>query len=194
MGVSWPRSSAPDEPAARAWVVRGGRQGEMVAHDLRENVVTLGWGDWINEADGVEQADGETLDRIFAERYAKKYPESVRRRCRQEILRFRDRVCVGDLVVLPLKNHGPEDALAAVGEVDGPIAFDPDQSRGARLGREVTWLAREVAKSAVRPDLRSSIQRPQLTVFQPRAANSAWRIYRIATHGVDPLAASAGEP
>jgi len=194
MGASWPSPGSPDESAVRAWVVRGGREGETVAHNLQENVVTLGWGDWITEADGVEHADGESLDQFFDRRCAREYPESVRRRCRQEILRFRDRVCIGDLVVLPLKNHGSADALAAVGEVDGPMVFDPDQPRGARLRRDVTWLAGEVAKAAVRADLRSSIQFCRLTVFQPRAASSPRRIHRIATHGVDPLAACPGEP
>jgi len=108
---------APARVQPAAWVVRGGREGGTVLHNLREDVVTLGWGDWITEADGVEYSDGVELDRIFAERFHRTFPESARRRCRQEILRFRDRLCIGDLVVLPFKDRQPSAPLAAIGRV-----------------------------------------------------------------------------
>lgn len=174
-----------------AWVVRGGREGETVPYNLQEGAVTLGWGDWITEADAVadavEYADGDALDLIFDQHFEKQHRESVRRRCRQEILRFRDKIHIDDLVVLPLKNYGFPDALAAIGTVTGCAVFDAGQPKGTRIRRPVAWTAREVAKSAIRADLRSSIQRSQLTVFQPRAVHAAWRISRIAISDRDPL-------
>ena len=166
--------------------MRGGREGEMVEHNLREGVVSLGWGDWITETETVEQADGDALDEFFDQHYGKKYPESVRRRCRQDILRFYDEVKIGHLVVLPFKKHGPTDVLCAIGEVAGPVEFDPAGPKGSRIWRPVTWLVTEVAKTAVQRDLLSSIQYTQHTIFQPQARNSAQRILLIVTHGIDP--------
>jgi len=45
---------------------------------------------------------------------------------------------------------------------------------------------REVAEAAVLADLLSSIQRTRLTVYQPRARDSARRILAMAAGGTDP--------
>lgn len=187
MSARRPNPTSTDESTDQAvWVVRGGRQGETVMHNLEKNVVTLGYGDWITEADIVESADCGALDRDFDKRFGNDHPKGVRRRGRQEILRFRDKVLINDLVVLPLKNHELTDASIAIGKVTGLAAFDPNQPPGARLRRQVAWLAREVIWSIVQFDLRRSIERPRLTVFKPQADNAAARILRIATLGMDP--------
>lgn len=155
-------------------------------HNLEENVVTLGWGDWLTEADSVESADRDALDRIFDQRFGNEHPETTRRRSRQEILRFRDRIQIGDLVVLPLRQHATADAWIAVSKVSGPVVHDPDRPDGARLRRAVEWLRRRVPESDVESDLRSSITTRGKTVFQPQADDAARRILRIATHGKDP--------
>ena len=187
MSASRPDPTSTDDSAdLAAWIVRGGQEGDTVMYNLEENVVTLGWGNWIADGDAFESADPKALDRIFDQRFAKEHPRSVRRRGRQEILRFRDRVRTNDLAVLPLKNHGSPDALIAIGKVMGPAVFDPDRPEGALLRRPVTWLAREVAESVIQPDLRSSIKNTRLTVFQPRADDATSRILHIVTHGEDP--------
>ena len=66
-------------------------RGDTVLHNLEENVATLGWGNWLTDADAAEFADRDALDRIFDQRFGEEHSESVRRRARQEILRFRDR-------------------------------------------------------------------------------------------------------
>ena len=179
---------------AAVWVVRGGREGDTVVHNLEENVVTLGWGNWVTDADAVEFADRDALDRIFDQRFGEEHAESLRRRARQEILRFRDKIRIGDLVVLPLTNHEPKDSWIAIGKVTGPAVLDPDQPEGARLRRGVRWLKRYVTESAAQTDLRSSIKRPRLTVFEPRADEAARRILSIATHGKDPGPHGLWEP
>ena len=187
MTASRSSSCSTDESSDVAvWVVRGGRDGGTVMYNLNENVVTLGWGDWLAHTDAFDSVDRDALDRIFDERFGDEHPASVRRRGRQEILRFRDRIRSGDQVVLPLKNHDTADAWVAIGQVTGRAVPDPDRPKGARLRRDVTWLKKYVPESAAQPDLMSSIKRPQLSVFQPRADDAARRLLRIAIHGVDP--------
>ena len=175
------------------WVVRGGREGETVAHNLEENVVTLGYGDWLTDADAVGSTDRDALDRIFGQRFGDEHSKTTRQRARDEILRFRDRIQIGDLVVLPLRQC-PADAWIAISKVAGPMIHDPDQPVGARLRRAVNWLARRVPDSEVEPDLWSSIGQTQHTVFQPGAEDAARRILQIATHGRDPGPGSRRAP
>ena len=62
MSVSRSKPFSTDESLdVGVWVVRGGREGETVEHNLEENVVTLGWGDWLTDADAVESADSDAL-------------------------------------------------------------------------------------------------------------------------------------
>ena len=155
-----------------------------MAHNLRGNVVTLGWGDWVADVDAAEFEDKDALDRFFDQRFAD-HPKSRRRAARVQIFLFRDEIRIGDLVVLPPKNHEAAEAWIAIGEVTGPAIRDPDQPKGARLRREVKWLARRVPASAAKPDLRRSIRTPG-TVFRSRADDAARRIRHLATHGEDP--------
>lgn len=195
MGASHSGPSPTDESSdGRAWVVRGGREGEAVEHNLEQSVVTLGWGDWLTDADAVEFADRDSLDRIFDQRFSERYSETTRRRARQEILCFRDKIEIGDLVVLPLRQLATADAWIAISKVAGAMIHDPDRPDGARLRRALTWPARRVPKAEVEPDLQSSIERTRRTVFQPGAEDSALRILQIATHGRDPGPRSRQSP
>ena len=133
------------------WFVRGGREGETVVHNLEESVVTIGWGDWLTDADAVGSADRDALDRIFDQRFGDEHPEKTRRRARQEILRFRDGIQVGDLVVLPLRQYATADAWIAISKVAGPVVHDPDRPDGARLRRAVEWLAHACRSQTSRP-------------------------------------------
>ncbi len=85
MGASSNPFSIDESSDVRAWVVRGGREGEAVAHNLGENVVTLGWAGWLTAADDVGSADRDSLDRIFDQRFSEKHSETRRRRARQRM-------------------------------------------------------------------------------------------------------------
>ena len=186
--------SADESLDVGVWVVRGGREGETVEHNLEGNVVTLGWGNWLTDADAVGSADSDALDRIFDQRFRNEHLETKRRRAREDILRFRDGIEIGDLVVLPLRQFATADAWIAISKVTGPMIHDPDRPDGARLRRAVKWLARRVPKSEVEPDLQSSIGLTQHTVFQPGAEDAARRILQIASHGRDPGPRSRQSP
>ena len=170
-----------------AWVVRSGREGKRtVDFNLRESVVTLGWGDWVPRVSVADHGGREEIDRHF-DRHFSEFKSSKRRTARNEILRFRDRMFEGDIVVMPLTGSVTLDAWIAIGTVVGPMERDPRNPAGAHLFRRVEWLGTVMDESQAQPDLASSIKLPHATVFQPRkAARAAERLAHLASHGNDP--------
>ena len=170
-----------------AWVVRSGRKGkETVDFNLRAGVVTLGWGDWVFDTDIADHGSRADLDEYFDDHFAG-FRESTRRTARKEILRFRDRISVGDVVVLPLTGSEVHEGWIAVGEVAGPMERDPGHPPGAYLYRRVRWFSDSVEESSALPDLVGPIKQPQHTVFQPRkAAHAVARLLHLAQNGTDP--------
>ncbi|WP_423920967.1 hypothetical protein [Candidatus Poriferisodalis sp.] len=170
-----------------AWVVRSGRKGkETVDFNLRESMVTLGWGDWVAEVDVADHGSKEELDEYFEHNFSE-FKRSKRRTARHKILRFRDQIREGDIVVLPLRNSATEDAWIAIGEVTGPMERDPRHPEGAYLFRRVKWLQTAADESSALPDLVGSIKQSQPTVFRPRKAkHAAERLMHLAAHGTDP--------
>ncbi|WP_419921299.1 hypothetical protein [Candidatus Poriferisodalis sp.] len=176
------------------WVVRSGRAGKRtVDFNLRESVVTLGWGDWVFDTDVADHGDKDDLDDYFNANFAE-FADGERRTARHEILRFRDRIEIGDAVVLPLTGSEVHGGWIAVGEVSGPMVRDPNNPTGAYLYRRVNWTAETIDESDALPDLVSSIKQPQQTVFQPRKApRAAERLLHLARHGTDPGSAAAAD-
>lgn len=183
-----------ESPEVEAWVVRGGRYGKTVKHNLDKNVVTVGYGDWLTEADAplFLSATEDDLNRIFEHRFGNEHPARRSRHGPKTILRFRDKIKIGDLVVLPLSNHARKDEWAAIGEVVGPAEFDPGQPEGARLRRCVRWLRTDVPKSSIPDDIQSAITTGH-TVSQPGAADAARRIRRVAEQGKADRPALSGD-
>ena len=170
---------------ATAWVVRSGREGlDTVDFNLREGVVTLGWGDWLFDQTVGEHGDRAALDRHFAEHFPR---ESVgrRRNARNSILRFRDNISIGDLVVMHLRESWVSTGWIAIGEVTGSTVCDPQLDFGKRLQRSVRWLHTDVPADNVEPDLRRSIDSPG-TIFRIDQSHAVQRLVRLAEHGFDP--------
>ncbi|WP_420619070.1 HNH endonuclease [Candidatus Poriferisocius sp.] len=167
----------------RAWVVRAGREGERVAHNLDHGVVSIGWDEWAAPdlslfAD--RNAYGEYIDRDFQH-----HSLGERRSSRNQVWRFYHDISVRDLVVLPLKNHGTAEDWVAVGRVIGTAGCDPSQPFGAIHRRAVRWLASNVPKSAAPGELQRSIGNPNMTVFMPRARQAAEMIQDLADDHFD---------
>ena len=166
-----------------AWVVRAGRKGETVAHNLSKNVTTIEWDEW----------DVPVLDRFpdrpsygtYIEENFGQCTSGERQSSRDQIWRFYHEISVGDLVVLPLKNHGTDDDWVAIGRVQGQAHRDDTQPPLARNRRSVQWLARTVPKSHVEDDLRKSVHGPG-TVRPIRSAQAPRRLLHLAAHGTDP--------
>ncbi len=144
---------------ACAWLVRGGREGETVKHNLDFSVVTLGWGDWVVNAPVESFSDRALLtsylDQYYESNYQPDWTESHKKTSCSGIWRFINEINIGDLVVLPSHaSHGvpKPHKWIAIGEVMGHAVRDPSQSQGARLRREVEWLAETVPISNVKID------------------------------------------
>lgn len=148
---------------ASAWVVRAGPEGETVEHNLETGVVTIGWDEWPAPARGRFEdraAFGVYLDGEFSDREA-----SSRQSARDQIWRFYHEVSIGDLVVLPLKNHGTDDDWIAIGRVTGVATLDESQPKDCLHHRRVRWLASTVPKSAAPEPLQGSIDKTRRTVY-----------------------------
>ncbi|WP_420431832.1 HNH endonuclease [Candidatus Poriferisocius sp.] len=167
----------------RAWVVRAGRKGEQVAHNLQHGVASIGWDEW-DAPDLSSFADrnayGEYIERDFQHE-----PPSERGSSRDQVWRFYHEISVGDLVVLPLKNHGTAEDWIAIGRVTSAAAFDPSQPVGGHHHRSVRWLASSVPKSAAPEDLQNSIVYSRQTVSMPRSSEATRIIQELADEHFD---------
>ena len=181
-------TASPDPDAAgdaTAWVVRPGREGlETVDTNLREGVVTLGWGDWVFDQAIGEHGDRSALDRHFAEH---RPLESIkhRRNARNSILSFRDKIKTGDIVVMHLEASRISTGWIAIGQVTGSTMCDPSRSLGERLRRHVRWLHADLPIHDVKDDLRGSVN-GRRTVHRVLAPNAVQRLLHLAAHGIDP--------
>ena len=178
---------------AKCWLVRAGSEGEAVDHNIDNDVVSIGYGyqgDLGSLAKHATTCDelGDHLDEQFGHLSAGK-----RRRTRDEVWRFVREIQSGDLVVMPMKSEGADAKPIAVGRVDGPYEFDSEQSEQVRCRRPVTWLRKGIERSAIREDLRSSLN-ARHTVLELHQHDAARRIQHLASQGFDPGPRNVGAP
>ena len=171
--------------APNCWLVRAGSEGEAVDHNLVNDVVSVGYGyqgDLGSLAEHATTRDelGERIDEQFGD-----LPEGRRRRARDEVWRFVREIQFGDLVVMPMKDAGTDANSIAIGRIDGPYEFDPEQSEQVRCRRPVTWLRTGVERSAIGEDLRTSLN-ARFTVLELHHHDAPRRIHHLARHGFDP--------
>ena len=183
------RASRSVADASSCWVVRAGREGEAVEHNLANDVVTISWGGF-GEFESVVQHESRDEFRDFLieelpDWGPPDWPEKGRRSACDQIWRFAREIECGDFVVMPMKGMGPDGKSLAIGRVAGPYAFDPAQPDYLRQRRSVAWLRRGIERKAIGEDLRNSLGVP-LTVFGLRHHDAPRRIRHLAEHGVDP--------
>ena len=171
------------------WVVRAGRDGVAVEHNLDNSVISLTWGDWGDWSGVTRCATREEFDAFIDERFAS-FDDGGRRSAKEQIWRFGRDIQAGDLVVMPMKRVGSDRNPIGIGRVDGPFEFDPDQPEHVRLRRSVTWLKIGIERSALGEDLQNSLGGLR-TVFGLRRNDAARRVQHLAEHGIDPGDSSA---
>ena len=184
----WCREQQSSE-LLNCWVVRAGRDGEAVEHNLIHNVVTIGWGwgDWSSVAEFESRDEfGDFIDEQFPDQ-----PGSEQRSARDQIWRFGREIQVGNLVVMPMK--GVDGNPIAIGRIDGLFEFDPTRPEYMRIRRTVTWLRTRIGRDVIRQDLLYSMDSSG-TVFGLRTRDAAYRVRYLAEHGVDPGPRDAGAP
>ncbi len=186
----WCEGSSAVTELPNCWVVRAGREGEAVEHNLRNDVVTIawaGWGDW----SGVEGCESRDALRDFIDERFGDLSENDRQSALTQIWAFGGRIKAGDLVVMPMK--GTDGNPIAVGRVDGSFEYDRSQPDHLQKRRRVTWLRTGIERDVIRQDLLYSMDSSG-TVFGLRTRDAAYRVRYIAEHGVDPGPQDAEAP
>jgi len=152
------------------WMVRAGARGEREDFALQNNVVVIGWEELPDLSDVTSR---DELDALCREIYPELKPNTVTNWVGQ-LWAFRERISVGDLVVLPLKTQ----SAIAIGEVVGPYAYNPEFPPDATHHRRVKWLRTDLPRSALDQDLLYSLG-AFLTVCQIQRNNAEQRIRAV---------------
>jgi restriction system protein len=157
---------------------RGGWEGEREAKALKEGLVIAGW-----PALG-DLRPYRTREKL-RDAVQRAYPDASNNTVGNwtgQLWRLLEQMQPGDLVVMPLKTH---QGHVAIGRVTGPYEYREDQPQDFRHTRKVRWIRTDVARDAIRPDLRASLG-SLLTVCGLTRHDGARRIAHLADRGVDP--------
>ncbi|GAA1888918.1 CBS domain-containing protein [Actinomadura bangladeshensis] len=162
----------------RAWLVRGGREGEREARALQEGLAIVGWNE-VGDLGGVQ-----TWSELSGE-LRSAYPDAARNvigNWTGQLWRFTTEIQDGDLVVMPLKT---KPGHHAIGRVTGPYEYRSAEPVGFRQVRTVDWIRWDIPTEVMRPDLRATL-RSLLTVCRLTRNDAASRIAAVAADGADP--------
>ncbi len=127
----------PDAGTTKArhqvWIIRAGRQAEIVADFLKKNVVAVGWSD-------IGQFPVKDTWEPFRAEIRKRLPESFSQQrvgaAAGQLWAFINEIKKGDYVVTPDKHT----RQVHVGVVEGDYKYDPDFDTNYPRTRAVRWL------------------------------------------------------
>jgi restriction system protein len=152
------------------WLVRAGRNGEREQLALDQSVAVIGW-----QAlpDLTPITTREALDQLVRATYPEFKPGKLSNHIGQ-VWAFRERIQVGDLVVLPLKTR----SAIAIGRVAGPYSYRADLPPEAKHTRPLQWLRTDLPRDAFDQDLLFSFG-SQLTICQVQRNQAEPRIAAV---------------
>ncbi len=172
----------------RAWLIRAGRSGEREQWALSEGVSGGGF------HEVADLTGASTRDDVLAA-VASAFPSAKDARVRNfaaQLWALRERISVGDLVVMPLKGS----PVLAVGRVTGGYQYRDDPNPSLRHVLPVEWLRTDVSRTAVKQDLLYSLG-AFLTVCELKRNDAAHRVAALVDAGTDPgaraVATTAGK-
>lgn len=171
MGFSWGQGP-------RAWLVRGGAEGERERQALDEGLIIVGWPE-VGDLSGI--GIRTDLEAALVDAFPRVTSKIIVNWTGQ-LWRFRAEMDVGDLVVMPLKTN---PGRLAIGRVTGPYVYRAAEPSDFRQTRAVEWIRTDVPRDVVRPDLRASMT-SLLTVCGLTRNDAARRVAHLAEHGTDP--------
>lgn len=160
-----------------AWLVRAGKAGERDQWALDQGLVGGGF----NEVADLTHAGTRTeVAALVRDGLPAATPGAIGNFASQ-LWALRERIHVGDLVVLPLKTS----RTLAIGKVTSDYFYrdDPDPSRRHR--REVTWLVTDVPRTMVKQDLLHSMG-AFMTICALTRHDAARRIAALSKGSADP--------
>ena len=163
------------------WLVRAGPYGERETLALEQGLSVIGWEE-LGDLSGVaSHQDLEELVRTT-------YPDAGKGRVANwvgQLWAFRERIQVGDLVVLPLKKQ----SAIAIGNITGPYAFRSDLPADSHHTRATKWLKTDIPRSRFDQDLLYTFG-AFMTVCQVRRHNAEERIKAVVSGQVLPTPAA----
>ena len=165
------------------WLVRAGKHGEREEDALSGNQAVIGWEE---VGDMSVASTREELSEMVRETYPADGQNTITNWVGQ-LWAFRERIQVGDLIVLPLKRR----SAIAIGRCTGPYEFHPDSD--VRHTRPVRWIRTDLPRSAFDQDLLYSLG-AFLTVCQITRNNAEERIRAVVEERAVRPATDLGEP
>lgn len=157
------------------WLVRAGKKSQYEQYALKEDIVVVGWR---KMADISGFGSREALESGFRQIYPDVRPTRIRSHVAQ-LWTFRERIGVGDLVVLPLRSR----SAVAIGRIKGGYEYRSGSNAAVRHVRPVEWLKKDIPRSAFDQDLLYSLG-SMLTVCQIKRNHAEQRICSMIKGGI----------
>lgn len=152
------------------WQIRIGQDIEREQITLKQGLVCVGWEDL---PDLAEIKTIEDLTILCHEIYSHKKPGTVNSWIRQ-IWTFRERIKLGDSVIIPLKHH----SVYAVGKITGLYQYRLDLPSHIHHTRSVEWIRKDIPRSAFEQDILYSLGSLQ-SICQIQRNNAEERIQAV---------------
>ncbi len=166
----------------RAWLIRAGKFGEREQWALSKGVSGGGFHEVPDLAPATTRlALGSVVGAAFAGGKAGRISNFT-----GQLWALRDRMAVGDHVVMPLKST----PHLAIGRITGGYAYLDDPDPDLRHVRPVDWLSTDVPRTSVKQDLLHSLG-AFLTICEVQRHDAAKRIAVLATGAPDPGSSAA---
>ena len=154
-----------------AWMVRGG---DYEAEALVEGMMSVDW----NIREDIGGMGEGNLRRLLQNIHPTQRKNETTKYVR-EILRFRDTIKLGEVVVMPL---GGQEKNIAIGIASG--GYEHLSKRSTHMiGRPVTWLIKDVPRMSIGEDLKKEIEQRGRTVLELKSSNAEERLRAIAGGG-----------
>jgi restriction system protein len=153
------------------WKVQAGKYGEQITIALERNLVTIGW-DELGDLSPIQSR--QELEELYPRIYPGTGKKTLYNHVGQ-IWAFKERIAIGDYVVLPLKNR----SAIAVGTVKSKYEYHDDLGEAAHHIRAVRWIAKELPRTSFGQDLLYSFG-AFMTVCQITRNNAEKRVIDIA--------------
>ncbi|GAB4329608.1 MAG: restriction endonuclease [Candidatus Zixiibacteriota bacterium] len=160
------------------WLVRAGQRGERQNFALEHNVAVVGW----DEIEDLKKfKDRESLESACLRVYPDAKPLAAKVWGRQ-LWSFANRIQVGDLVALPLKD---QDAIA-FGTVTGTYEYISENPTEAKHTLPVRWIGEPIPRARFDQDILYSLG-AYLTVCQIKRNDAESRIRLIVEGKASPI-------
>lgn len=166
----------------RAWMVRGGREGQREHAALQGGRALIGWSE-VGDLSGKSRED-------IRDALTSVYPGESNHLIGNwtgQLDRFVNEMRIGDIVVMPLKTDG----LVAIGTIQSDYGFD-HAGTGEHF-RMVDWTRSDVDRATFKHDLRASLG-SLLTVCELTRVAVIDRLQEVQRGGADPGPARDGAP